>query len=306
MSVLSTIAIGINPNIFHLGPFLLSWHGFLTFVAVATAVYLTYRWGTREGMDPDAILSVAVWGIIAGIVGARVFHVADFWFSGGICRGEPLTGYGDCPMAIFQVWQGGIALYGAIIGGFIGCVTYMTIRNSNWFLNLWRKRLGFLGEAQKAPLPGIGHLADITAPALLIAMAIGRIGDIINGEHCALATGLPWGLAYTHPDSPWGSVCGGIVSHPAVAYELLFDLALLLVIWPMRHRLRPHGMTFALYGALYSTGRFFISFLRVETNNYWIFNEAQIVALVVVSITIPLLVYKAQLVRAVRPSRERS
>lgn len=301
MSVLSTIAIGINPNILDIGPFLLSWHGFLTFVAVATAVYLTYRWGTGEGMDQDAILSVAVWGIIAGIVGARVFHVADLW--------GPI--YSHNPLSVFYVWQGGIAIYGAIIGGFIGCVTYMLARNSGWLLNLWRKRLGFLGEAKKAPLPGIGHLADLTAPALLIAMAIGRIGDIINGEHCALATRMPWGLVYTHPDSPgsWAislGGCGGFASHPAVAYELLFDLALLLIIWPMRHRLRPHGMTFALYGALYSTGRFFISFLRVETNNYWIFNEAQIVALAVVIITIPLLVYKAQLVQVVRPSRGRS
>ena len=301
MSVLSTIAIGINPNILDFGPFLLSWHGFLTFVAVATAVFLTYRWGTGEGMDPDAILSVAVWGIISGIVGARVFHVADFWAST----------YSHNPLSVFYVWQGGIAIYGAIIGGFIGCVAYMMIRNSDWFLNLWRKRLRFLGEAQKAPLPGIGHLADLTAPALLIAMAIGRIGDIINGEHCALETRLPWGLVYTHPNSPgnWAisqGGCGGFASHPAVAYELLFDLALLLVIWPMRHRLRPHGMTFALYGALYSTGRFFISFLRVESNNYWIFNEAQIVALAVVAISIPLLVYKAQLVRVVRPSRGRS
>jgi len=224
-----------------------------------------------------------------------VFHVADFW--------GPI--YSHNPISVFYVWQGGIAIYGAIIGGFIGCVTYMTIRNSDWFLNLWRKRLGFLGEAQKAPLPGIGHLADLTAPALLIAMAIGRIGDIINGEHCALATRLPWGVVYSQ-DNFAAQACGGFASHPAVVYELLFDLALLLVIWPMRHRLRPQGMTFALYGALYSTGRFFISFLRVESNNYWIFNEAQIVALAVVIITIPLLVYKAQLVRVVRPSRQRS
>ena len=79
MSIISTIAIGINPNLLDFGPFLLSWHGFLTFVAVATAVYLTYRWGTNEGLDPDSILSVAVWSIIGGIIGARLFHVADFW-----------------------------------------------------------------------------------------------------------------------------------------------------------------------------------------------------------------------------------
>ena len=93
-------------------------------------------------------------------------------------------------------------------------------------------------------------------------------------------------------------------SHPAVAYELLFDLALLLIIWPLRHRLQPRGMLFALYGGLYSTGRFFISFLRQEFNSYFLgLNEAQIVALLVVIVTVPLLVYKAQWVGR-RPGRE--
>ena len=292
MFVLSTIAIGINPNIFRFGPFLLSWHGFLTFVSVAVAVYLTYRWGTREGMNPDAILSVAVWGIIGGIIGARVLHIIDFW--GVIYRHNPLS--------LLYVWQGGIAIYGAIMGGFVGASLYIIIRNSDWFLKVWQRYFRFMGEPGKAPLPGIGHLADITAPALLIAMAIGRVGDVINGEHFASFTRLPWGVVYTHPASP---ALGHAASHPAVAYELLFDLALLLIIWPMRHRLRPRGMTFVLYGALYSIGRFFLSFIREEFNSYFLgLNEAQIVALLVIIVTVPLLVYKAQLVRPTRAPQE--
>ena len=292
MSIISTIAIGINPNVLDFGPFLLSWHGFLTFVAVATAVYLTYRWGTNEGLDPDSILSVAVWSIIGGIIGARLFHVADFWSSI----------YSHDPLSILFLWKGGIAIYGAIIGGFIGGSAYILLRNADWFITFASKRLRFIGIKGRLSLPPIGQLADIASPSLLIAMAIGRIGDVINGEHCAIATGLPWGVVYTHQNSPgsWpisSGGCGGFASHPAVLYELLFDLALLLIIWPMRKRLRPYGMTFALYGALYSVGRFFISFLRVEANNYWIFNEAQIIALAVVAITVPLLVYKAQIIQ---------
>ena len=284
MSILGAISIPFNPNIIDIGPFLLSWHGFLTFVAVATAVILTVRWGRREGLDGDAILSVAVWGIIGGIIGARVLHVIDFW-----------SFYGANPVSILQVWQGGIAIYGAILGGFVSASAYILIRNSRWFLNLWGKYFRFAGEPGKAPLPQIGRLADITAPALLIAMAIGRIGDIINGEHWAKFTDLPWGVVYTHLDSPGVTRAA---SHPAVAYELLFDLVVLAIIWPLRNRLRPHGMLFALYGALYSVGRFFLSFLRVEANTYFggFLNEAQIVALVVIVIAIPLLVYKAQFV----------
>ena len=287
MEVLATITIGMNPNILDIGPFLLSWHGFFTFIAVATAVFLTARWGTKEGLIADSILSVAVWGIIGGIIGARVLHIIDFW---GLF-------YQDDPVKVIYVWQGGIAIYGAIWGGFLSSSLYIIIRNSDRFLALWQKFFRFAGEPNKAPLPGIGHLADIAAPALLIAMAIGRVGDIINGEHFAKFTDLPWGVLYTHPASPG---LPRAASHPAVAYELLFDLALLLIIWPLRNRLRPHGMLFVLYGALYSTGRFFLSFLRQEFNQYFLgLNEAQIVALLVVMVAIPVLVYKAQFVRPV-------
>ena len=284
MSILGAISIPFNPYIVDFGPFLLSWHGFLTFVSVATAVILTVRWGRREGMDGDAILSVSVWCIIGGIIGARLLHVIDFW-----------AVYAADPLRILMVWTGGIAIYGAILGGFVGGACYILMRNSNWFLTLWGRYFRFAGEPDLAPLPRVGHLADVAAPALLIAMAIGRIGDVINGEHWAKFTDLPWGVVYTHELSP-GALRAA--SHPAVAYELLFDLVILAVIWPLRNRLRPHGMLFVLYGALYSIGRFFLSFLRVEQNTYFggALNEAQIVALIIIAISIPLLVYKAQLV----------
>lgn len=285
MGVLASISIGINPNLIDAGNFILSWHGVMTFVAVATAVFLVARWGGKEGLNVDSIYSVAVWAIIGGVIGARILHVIDFWNEV----------YKDDIVSIFTVWSGGIAIYGAILGGFVGGALYIVIRNSNWFLAIWGKVFPFMGEPHRANLPGIGRLADITAPALLIAMAIGRIGDVINGEHFSKATDLPWGVIYTHANSP------GIFrppTHPAVAYELIFDLVLLAAIWPLRDRLRPHGMFFALYLGTYSIGRFFLSFLREEFNEYFgALNEAQVVAIIVVIITVPLLVWKAQLVR---------
>ncbi len=291
MSILGAINIPFNPNILDFGPFLLSWHGFFTFVAVATAVILTVRWGRKEGLDGDAILSVSVWCIIGGIIGARLLHVIDFWEI-----------YSANPIRIIWIWQGGIAIYGAIIGGFIAGSAYILIRNSNWFLSFWGKFFRFAGEPEKAPLPSIGRLADVAAPALLIAMAIGRLGDIINGEHWAKFTDLPWGVVYSHIDSPGAYRAA---SHPAVAYELIIDLVILAVIWPLRNRLRPHGMLFVLYGALYSICRFFISFLRVEANTYFggALNEAQIVALIVIFIAVPLLVFKAHFVRRAAAGR---
>ena len=286
MDGLASIGIGINPNLINAGGFLLSWHGVFTFIAVAFAVFLVVRWGTREGMVADILYSASMWAIIGGIIGARALHVIDFW-------GEV---YQHDFIRIFRVWEGGIAIFGAISGGFVGGSLYLLIRNSNWFLALWKPFSFLFGEPNKAELPGIAHLADITAPALLAAMAIGRIGDVINGEHFSKVTDLPWGFIYSHPDSPG---VGRPATHPAVAYELIFDLVLLAVLWPLRNRLRPRGMFFALYAATYSIGRFFISFLREEYNTYFGgLNEAQVVALIVIIITVPLLVWKAQIVRS--------
>ena len=283
MFLLDSISIGINPNLFDLGRVVLSWHGFLTFIAVAVSVFLVVRWGSREGMVADAVYSVAVWCIVGGVIGARLVHVIGIW-----------DFYQNDPARIFYVWQGGVAIYGAILGGFVGGATYILVRNSGWFLTLWGRYFRFLGEAKAAPLPGIGHLADIAAPAMLISQAIGRVGDVINGEHFANASSLPWAVVYTHSNSP---ALGLPASHPAVAYELLMDLIILGVLWPLRKRFRPHGMFFALYLATYSMGRFFLSFLRAEFREYGGLNEAQIIALVVMAITIPLLVSKARLIK---------
>ncbi|MED5208527.1 MAG: prolipoprotein diacylglyceryl transferase [Chloroflexota bacterium] len=282
---MASISIGINPNLIDMGSIILSWHGVMTFIAVAVAVWLVARWGGKDGMVVDSIYSVSVWAIIGGVVGARILHVIDFWDEV----------YKNDFISVFAVWSGGIAIYGAILGGFAGGALYIIIRNSDLFLSIWRTALPFMGKAHRANLPNIGRLADITAPALLIAQAIGRIGDLINGEHFASVTDLPWGVIYTHPSSP------GVFrppTHPAVGYELLFDLVLLAAIWPLRDRLRPHGMFFTLYLATYSIGRFFLSFMREEFNEYFgALNEAQVVAIIVVIITVPLLVWKAQLVR---------
>ena len=289
MNVAAVITIGMNPIIFEFGTFLLSWHGLFTFVAVAVSVLLVYRWATRQGMAGDPVLSICTWCIIGGIIGARLLHIIDFWSAY----------YQHDPIRLLYVWQGGIAIYGAILGGFAGGALYITIRNSDWFLSLWSRAFRWMGEPRKAQLPEIGRMADIAAPALLISMAIGRIGDVINGEHFAKATELPWGVFYSHVNSP------GVnrpVSHPAVAYEIILDLLILAAIWPLRNRLRPHGMVFILYGALYAVGRFFLSFVRVEANTYFLgLNEAQIVSIIIMAIAIPWLVFRARVVTPSSP-----
>ena len=293
MDILAVINVPYSPNIIDGWGFKLSWHGFFTIVAVAVAVYLTWRWGRQDGLDGDAILSVAVWCIVGGIIGARVLHVIDFWNDF----------YQYNPQRILYVWNGGIAIFGAYLGGFAGGATYITTRNAAWLHRVCdNSGLRWAGLHRPFPqIPSVAHLADIASPALLIALAIGRIGDVINGEHWSSFTDLPWGWVYTHPESLG---YGRPASHPAVAYELIFCLVWAGVLWLMRDRIRPRGMLFALFFAGYSAGRFFISFLREEQNTYIFgFNEAQLVALVIMLVTVPLLIYRARLERPARRER---
>ena len=253
--------IGMDPNIFQIGNFILTWHGFLSFVAVVIAVILAARWGRSEGVDPDIVYATAIWAIIGGILGARLFHVIDRWDI-----------YSNNPAEILAIWSGGIALFGAIL-------------------------IGLLAGALYAKIQGypVGKLADIAAPAILVGQTVGRIGDIINGEHVAKATELPWGFVYSHPDSLSYQVHREFASHPVIAYEMMWNMVVFGVIWAMRGRIKPDGMLFALYLLLYSFGRFFISFLRED--KIWVagLQEAHLIAIGVVVITLPLLAFRGNL-----------
>ena len=257
------IEIDVSPYLISSGSFLLSWHGFYSFVAVATAVYLVGRWAPMKGIDPDDIYSIAIWAILGGIVGARLVHVIDNW------------GYYQYNLLqILFIWSGGIGVWGGILGGFLGGAAYAFIA--------------------KHP---IGIIADLTAPALLLVQTIGRLGDIVNGEHCArAATEFILALNWIREDSD-ARVCAngvGIPVQPVIAYEMLWNLAALFVVWKLRDRLRPDGMLFALYLALYAIGRFLVSFLRQDKVWALGLQEAHFIAILVLLITIPLLAMRAR------------
>ena len=152
-----TIDIGFDPVLAQIGPFQLGWHGIFTALAVAGGVWLALRLGARRGISPELVSTVATWAVVGGIIGARLFHVLDH-----------LPQYAQDPLSALAVWQGGIAVYGAFIGGVVAG--------------------GFAAWRAKAdPWP----LLDIAAPAMLVGQAIGRLGCLSNGDAWgADATGL--------------------------------------------------------------------------------------------------------------------
>ena len=260
------IEIDISPFLFStdfVSQLSLSWHGLFSFVAVATAVVLVARWAPLKQVDPDAVLSIAVWAIIGGVIGARVVHVVDHW--GAV--------YSQNPMQVLEIWTGGIGVWGGVVGGFIAGAAYALIA--------------------KHP---VGVIADLTAPALVYVQTIGRIGDIINGEHCSRATDLLFGFQWVHSGTAARNCADGYANavHPAIAYEMIWNILALAVIWQLRGRLKPDGMIWTLYLALYAVGRFGVTFFRED--RIWTagLQEAQIIALLILAITVPILLAKAR------------
>ncbi|HCI86779.1 MAG TPA: prolipoprotein diacylglyceryl transferase [Dehalococcoidia bacterium] len=264
---IAAIEIPFNPNIVAAGGnFSLSWHGFLSFVGVAVAVWMVGRAAVRENLDQEMVYNTAIFGIVGGIIGARLVHVADNW---GI--------YGDDPGRILAIWSGGIGLWGGILGGWIGGATYA------WFA--------------KAP---IGRLMDIAAPAMFVGQTIGRIGDIINGEHWSRALDAGWGWYFTHPDSParigaerfFGDPERAV--HPTVVYEIIWNMLGLYLITRLKGKLQPAGAIWMVYITWYSVGRFSIQYLRLDDVKFWGLQEAHLIAIGVLAFTIPYMIMKVR------------
>ncbi|MEW6033270.1 MAG: prolipoprotein diacylglyceryl transferase [Chloroflexota bacterium] len=257
------IPIGIDPVAFSIGSVSVRWYSITTALAVVVVVGWAL-WAARRAKFPtDFIYVAAIWSIIGGLVGARMVHVID-----------QLDYYLANPGQIigFQ----GTAVYGAILGA---------------ALALW--------IASKVHRFSFAPLADLVAPGALLAQAVGRVGCVINGCCYGAPTSSPWGLVYTHPNS---FAPLGVPTEPAVVYELIYDLVLFGVIWKLQGKLKPEGSLFLLYLALYSAGRFFITATRDPGSQGtllwgWLM-QAQVISLLVLLVTVPLLAARTRWVKA--------
>ena len=144
MEILATIAIGMDPD-FDIGPLTLSWHGLLTFLGVAVAVALVSRWGTAGRVVGGR--NIRGGGLVhyRGHCRFRLLHVIDRWDI-----------YGHDLIRVLYFWQGGVTIYGALLGGFVGGALYIIIRNSQWYLAMWGNYFSFLGKPVRAPAAGGG------------------------------------------------------------------------------------------------------------------------------------------------------
>ena len=222
------------------------------------SIVLWLLWRVKRGakLSNDTVLVAALVGIPSGVVVSKLLHVIDMW-----------DYYIQNPGLI--VSAGGLTAYGAILGAALGIWIYSRFSNLNF-----------------------GYFADLVAPAVVLAQAvIGRIGCTINGCCYGLETSLPWGVVYTHPDS---LAPLGVAIHPTQVYEIIFGLVVFVVLIKLRERFKPEGSLFLIYLTLYALWRVGMDFLRPGTPFLFGLHQAQIISIIVLLITIPLLAYRTR------------
>jgi prolipoprotein diacylglyceryl transferase len=223
-----------SANGFHIGPLFIHAYGLAYVVAVTAAIIITRRRWTALGGNRDLVYDVAIWGFPAGIIGGRLYFLATSW------NQVPPHWWGP-----FAIWKGGLGIWGGITLGVI--------------VGLWRVRRA----GASIPL-----FMDAGAPSLLVAQAIGRVGNYFNQELFGGPTKLPWGLEISPSHRPIGYQ-NYATFQPTFLYEIIWNLALAaFLVWLGHHRkIRPPGL-FALYVAGYSAFRIFEETLRIDPSHY--------------------------------------
>jgi prolipoprotein diacylglyceryl transferase len=239
MTVLATIP-SPTQGVWELGPLPIRAYALCIVAGIIAAAWITEKRWVARGGAPGDVVDIAVWAVPFGIIGGRLYHV--------ISSPRAYFGEGGDPLRAFAIWEGGLGIWGAIalggVGAWIAC-----------------RRRGI-------PLPAF---ADALAPGLLVAQAIGRLGNWFNNELYGGRTDLPWALRIYEWDGtkavlgPDGQPIVLGTFHPTFLYELLWNLAAAaFVVWADRRFRLGHGRAFALYVASYCAGRLWIELLRTD------------------------------------------
>ena len=247
-----SIVIDLDPNLFKLGPFLITWHGVFAVLGILAGARLGLWLLNKDGVDVSHGADGVAWMVVVGLLGARLLYV---WENYKLSAGQLGR--------MFLLTEGGISQWGGLFGAMVGA--YIWARRAA--ISYWR-------------------IIDAAGAATMIGLAIGRIGDVINGEHHGTPTNLPWGVEYVNPNTLGQP---GLVVHPEVAYEMILTLVLLAALLPFHQRLKarlPDGVLGLIYLGLYGLGRFFLSYLRTDPAVFAGLRQAQLASLLMFAVAV--------------------
>ncbi|BAY39745.1 prolipoprotein diacylglyceryl transferase [Nostoc sp. NIES-2111] len=239
-----------GPVLVEIGPITIRWYGLLIASAVLIGVSLSQYLAKRRNVNPELLSDLSIWLVIGAIPAARLYYVLFQW-----------SEYAQHPDRIIAIWQGGIAIHGAIIGGTLAALIFAKLKR----VSFWQ-------------------LADLVAPSLILGQAIGRWGNFFNSEAFGRPTNLPWKLYIPIERRP-PEFANFEYFHPTFLYESIWDLmvfALLITLFfrslAGKPRLRV-GTLIMVYLATYSLGRLWIEGLRTDSLMLGPLRIAQIVSL---------------------------
>ena len=223
-----------------LGPFTIHFYALCIIAGIVIALWLGDKRFKSHGDNLENVVAdVAIWAVPFGILGGRLYHV--------ISSPNNYFGKNGNPIDAIKIWLGGLGIWGAISVGAIAA--YFAYKNL----------------AKKRELPAFGYFLDALAPGILLAQAIGRLGNWFNGELFGRPTNLPWALQIP-PDLRPDNYVKYLTFHPTFLYELIWCtiLAVVLIVWGKK---LVAGQVFSAYVALYSVGRLFIEIIRIDEAN---------------------------------------
>jgi phosphatidylglycerol---prolipoprotein diacylglyceryl transferase len=251
----------IDPIAFQLGPLQVHWYGVIIGLGIALGLYLAISESKRLGLHPDTFVDLLVWAIPIAILSARAYYVIFEW-----------DYYSQNPGDIIKVWNGGIAIHGALIGSVITAIVFAKIKG----ISFWK-------------------LADIAAPSIILGQAIGRWGNFMNQEaHGGEVTRAFLENLYLPQFIIDQMYINGAYYHPTFLYESLWNIAgfVLLLILRRKVNLR-RGELFLSYVIWYSIGRFFVEGMRTDSlmlTEY--LRIAQVISLVLIAVAAVLIIYR--------------
>ena len=275
----------MNPILFSIGKIKITYYGLMYAISFVLGIELGKRYGKQRGISPETVENYAFIAMISGLIGGRLYYVL---FN--------LDYYLNYPADIIAVWKGGMAIHGGILGGIIGTCIYGAVKKINPLL-----------------------LGDIAAAPLLLGQAIGRIGNLMNGEiygvpvftpfkviftlkpkfyewysyylslpiseQMNFKNKVPWGIVFPS-GSPAGNEFPNLALHPAMLYELVLNFIGFLFIWfYLKNRKYADGTVWCSYIIIYSIIRIFVSFFRAEDLMFFALRAPHLISILLIVIS---------------------